>query len=440
MKRITVAVLAALLMLTLSVPGVTPVAYAQGTPLDMQHYNNFDLGYKWCGPCSAVSIGRYYDKTYSYLPGASTNYDAMYASLHTYMNTGFTGYTNPTAYGPGFVEMALHYGYDNFSYDLRKPASVYEGWSIVTSAIDSGYPVALLTECLWGFLYVPALDGSDAGTHTSTWPCTKPHAIAIRGYYTDYWDGHTTHARVIRCTDSYAGHNDLLLDWGNVYSELTTSLSLIIIKNVDDVYPDNPDLVEDFNWGDDGDSLVDWQAHHGEVDWEVTTSSSSRAEIDDDVWHPGTDPTDTRSARFYRYSYYVTRGCYSLLQPSYISFYVKKEDAAYALFINGDGTHVIDVQFNNLEEIRYYTGSAYVEISHWQTIYPDNWYHIEFRSIDWANGNYAIYVYDANETLIGYAWATMRHGSGYAKNLYFEGTGGSGTFWIDDIKDSLRPS
>jgi hypothetical protein len=213
----------------------------------------------------------------------------------------------------------------------------------------------------------------------------------------------------------------LYLDWNTLWNEVGEFLEAVIIKDVDT--PDGP-AVEDFEWGNDGDSLSAWQ---GEVDWEVTASGTSVAQIDDDVWHSG---TGTRSARFYRETK-VVRAYYSLRQPKYISFWVRKDGTAYASFINGSGSKVIDVKYNSAEELRYYTGSAYILVT---TLPAYTWHHIEFKNIIWSGttGTYQIWVNGSYKKT-----ATMRNSSGYPEYLYFESMSGSGTFWIDDISDLL---
>jgi hypothetical protein len=159
--------------------------------------------------------------------------DEMYDALHEYMDTQWSGYTSPDNYGPGFVEMALHYGYDNFSY-------VYDGsvtaddYGVVVDAIDNGWPVALFAMgMLQGFRGVEALPGSDDG---GKWPCEVWHVIAIKGYsyYSmfgphQYWP--LTRDHRIRCTDNYSGANNLTLDWDELVDEIGGNLRMVIIKD-----------------------------------------------------------------------------------------------------------------------------------------------------------------------------------------------------------------
>lgn len=170
-------------------------------------------------------------------------------------------------------------------------------------------------------------------------------------------------------------------------------------------------------------SLEEWQGYGGEVDWEVSTSGDSTVEIDPYQAHTG-----TRSARIYRNDSNVY-AFYSLLQPSYIGFYLKKGDTAYAAIKNGDGYHAISVDITDAEELRYFD-TAYHTV---RTLSPNTWYHIEFRNIDWDNYAYDIYVDD-----VWQKHASMRSGSSYRENLYFISWVASGVVWVDDITDSLR--
>jgi hypothetical protein len=412
-KKILSIILTATLTLSLLLTGVIPV-YAYSNPLNMQC---FSVSGYWCGPSSGVSIGRYYDQTYTYLPGAGTNYNAMYDRLYTYMATSILGSTGPEAYGQGFVEMALHYGYDNFSYDLVHPVS--DGsWSTITSAINNGWPVALMTSALYGFTGVPALytDGS------SSWPCPSPHWIAIKGYTTT-WPGHS---RVIICTDSYSHANTLDLDWGQLYATLSTTLWLVTIKNLDDPDPYGP-YVEDFEWGTSGASL---STSGGEVKWSVITSGGSVAQI-----YTGQSHTGTKSARISRGSSGVAEAFYRLREPSYIRFWLKKDDTAVARIMNANGSYDILVEIDSAEQLRYYDGTWHNVC----TLSPATWYQIYLYSISWVAHTYSIGVYDTSNHVIGAkTTAQMDDECGYNGCVYFETLAGSGGFWIDDITDSLR--
>jgi len=426
-KKKLLIVLAVVLTLTLLLPSVTVAYLPDNTLAPMTYYSDSASGRKWCGPCSGTSIGNYYKyrdpalygKNYAFLPGPSSE---MYDALHEYMDTALTGYTSPDNYGPGFVEMALHYGYDNFSYVHYGPESnegqvdedFYE--DILIPAIDNGWPIALASmRALYGFSGVDAIwtDGTD------DWPATVWHWIAIKGY--DRWYAGYDH--VVICTDSYSHADNLYLDWDQIVAEVGEDwLEAVIIKD-EDTDGDGP-FVEDFEWGSDGDSL---EPSGGEVDWEVSTSGDSRAEIETDLDYVH---TGTKSARFYRDSS-GPYAWYSLWQPSYIGFWVKKDDTAYAAFRIGDGDNAIFVRINSSEVLQYSYDLWARDIRQLQA---DTWYLIEFRNIDWDDATYDIYV----DGIRRKNDAAMRPWGTY-DGLFYIGSwaGSSGTFWIDDIIDLI---
>jgi hypothetical protein len=183
-------------------------------------------------------------------------------------------------------------------------------------------------------------------------------------------------------------------------------------------------VVEDFEWGNNGTSL---DASRGKVDWDVYTSGTSVAKIDTVYKHTG-----TRSARFYRSSYNLY-AYYPLYKPSFIGFYVRKDDTAYAEFRNGDGSNAIWVRINSAQQVQYYTGSQYNTV--YTLPYSGIWYLIEFRNINWGTATYDIYVNGALKK----SGAGMQHTSSYNGKVYYGSWTGSGTFWIDDITDFPHP-
>jgi hypothetical protein len=427
-----------------------PVGADVSNWLEMKYYSESGMN---CGPCSGVSIGRYYktrpleyyDKNYGNLPDSDST---MCAAFHEYMDTDIFGGTGWHNYGPGFVEMALHYEYDNFSYVYYGPDSS-EGpvdadfFEVIEDAIDNGWPVALAAiQVLEGFSGVLALPESDADDN---WPPDIWHWIAIKGYsYSESFlsPGYTYNLRIL-CTDNYshAGKTEeggLWLSWvgeGGVIDEVGEDhLVAVVIKDVD---TENDSLVENFEWGTDGDSLEDWQDtedwqdNRGEVDWEVVgTSGDSGVEIDEDVYHGESG----RSARFYKDTY-GTIAYYSLPQPSYIDFWVKKDDTASAEFRIGDGENAIWVRIYSNEVLQYAYDFWARDICQLQA---DTWYLIKFSNIDWDDAEYDIRVY-LNGVLQGEEiGAAMRPYSGYNGLFYILSQGDNqSTFWIDDITDSL---
>lgn len=115
--------------------------------LNMRYYRHLSSGRKWCGPCSGVSIGRYYreERGYSNLPATcnyyNSCYNVMYDELYTSMKT-FLGYTDPLNYGPGFVKMTQNCGYTNFNYVCDDDVTSQDYWAVVVT-IDVNCPTAL---------------------------------------------------------------------------------------------------------------------------------------------------------------------------------------------------------------------------------------------------------------------------------------------------------
>ena len=170
--------------------------------LEMEYYRGCGSGGQGhkcyaCGPCSGVSIGRYYreEEEYGNLPDDNPMYDRLYDSMGTNSNGG----TLPWNYGPGFVDMADDY-YDNFHYynDWYPTHGEYEN---IVNWIDRGWPTAL---CAARF--------DDDVFGTPGWPPDGGHCIAIKGYY--YWQAIPLY--MIRCTDSYLPANNLYLDWDHM--------------------------------------------------------------------------------------------------------------------------------------------------------------------------------------------------------------------------------
>jgi hypothetical protein len=396
--------------------------------LDMSYYCGSGLHNCCCGPSSGTSIGwyyktrplEYYDNNYDeYLPSPKSK---MYDRLYDYMDTDIFGATDWHDYGPGFVEMALHYGCDNFSYVPDDEVTDGDFGNIV-EAIENGWPVALIGS----FKDVDAIEENGNGD----WPPFLSHWIAIKGYSyrQNLWPpGQPIYERRIVCTDSYCGSNKLVISWDELIED-GSGLQAIIIKDVD---TENDGYVENFEWGDDGDSLEDWQDKEGEVDWEVTARGSSVIEIDDDVeTHPGS--TGTKSARIYRDGSNSVYAYYSLLEPSNIGFYLMKSADAIADFRNGNGSKCIWVEVNDEEEVRYADSNGYYHTLPY-TFPVNSWRHVEFKNIDWDSGTYDIYIHGYREA----QGVPMVSGSYYQDNLYFGSYwDGSGAFWIDDISDSL---
>jgi hypothetical protein len=422
MKKILVIVLAVVLTLPLLLLGSSDYnSLALGSDLHeklltMTYYNG--CGTKTycnaCGPCSGTSIGRYYREVKGYwsLPAYcetdNSCYDLMYDELYDHMNTSGS-YTHPTicyGYGYGFVQMALERGYYNFRYVNDMTVTPDDYWDIV-NAINNGWPVALNGN----FKNVNEISGDLPGG--GDWPSSYGHYIAIKGYSYQQSGSYTWNRRIV-CTDSYCWANELVLDWDNL---IANGLYLITIT-----IKDEESDIEDFEWGNNGDSLA---KSGGDVQWTVSTGGSSVAKIDKDYYkHPH---SGTRSARIYRDGSNSVYAYYSKFQPNHIGFYLMKDGNAYADIINGDGTHRINVRINSAEMVQYYDDAGYHDTGY--KIAINTWYLIELRNINWGAATYDIYV-NGDPVKTG---ATMHTYSGNNGYIYYGSSAGSGTFSIDDI-------
>ena len=215
--------------------------YYQWGLLRMTAYQGCGTGiYKCgcCGPCSGVSIGRYYrehrfdfdgdgdpDDGYAWLP----DNDDMYDRLFDYMGTNDKCTTYYLHYGEGFVDMAESTGHhDYFSHvtmDMTDdwPSELFEYYWMVAGAIDNGWPTALNVKVFADAIYpVPG------------WPPERGHYVAIKGYFPPapyYWFYYA-----IACTDSLSGADNLYLDWVHL-SDPTIHMRIITIKDRYQYYP-----------------------------------------------------------------------------------------------------------------------------------------------------------------------------------------------------------
>jgi hypothetical protein len=185
--------------------------------LTMSYYNGCGLGnYGYecgkCGPCSGVSIGRYYRlwKGYGDLPDDNDMYDRLYDLMKA---DTYGGTVYKWDYGPGFVAMtkdpdgnpATNDGYNNFHYygDSWPTHGEYEN---IVSYIKRGWPIALLAAH-----FDDELEGDPIGY--PDWPPSGGHWIAIKGYKFPY-SGSVQYS--IICTDSYLPADWLYLDWDHM--------------------------------------------------------------------------------------------------------------------------------------------------------------------------------------------------------------------------------
>ena len=434
MKKKLSIVLAVTLALTLLLPSVTfagwpPVWWTEVSKVlePMTYYNGCGtkINCNCCGPCSGVSIGRYYRErplsvygnNYPDLP-ADCNiynhcYDPMYDALYESFPT-VVCYTDPWNYSRGFIEMTQEYGgYYNFSYvndfDVDNDDEDNDGFADdfedIMEAIDNGWPIALCGN----FKNVDEISKDGEGD----WPCKKGHYIAIKGYgykKSLIYPYPTSDHRIV-CTDSYSKSNELVLGWSNVVNN-GQDLRMIIIKDT---------VIEDFEWGNDRDSL---STSGGDVTWKVGKGGSSVAEIDTAQARPG-----TKSARFYRDGTNNVAAYYSLSHPSNISFYVRKAStstgAAYIYAYIGDGTHRLYTRINSEGKLQYYD-TVYHDVC---SLSANTWYFIEYRLIDWDEGTYSICVNGDSRKHRARMQTTT-----YSKdNMWFVSFSGSGSFWIDGI-------
>jgi alpha-tubulin suppressor-like RCC1 family protein len=178
--------------------------------------------------------------------------------------------------------------------------------------------------------------------------------------------------------------------------------------------------LEDFEWGNDGDSL---EPSGGFVEWTVETDGSSVAQIDTAQAHSG-----TRSGRFYYDgSSDKILAYYSQDSPEWRGFYLMKDKDAVPYTITGDGTNTVFVRVKQGQWLQYYDGS-------WHNVckISDNtWHFIEFRNIDWTAATYDIYVDDHLES----SDTPMSASTSYNGVTAYYGSDSTqpSEFWIDDI-------
>jgi hypothetical protein len=349
---------------------------------------------------------------YYYLPDDDDMFDRLYDCMGT-VGDYPAGGTNPSNYGPGFAEMTLDPdgdpyiddGYDNFGYVHDETVDdMTEFWDI-KDAIDNGWPVALCGN----FKNVDEISGDPPGGED--WPPDKDHYIAIRGYgYYQWWPGYSWGHYII-CTDNYCGADELKLNWNNL---INNGLRLETITIRDDV-------IENFEWGSDTVSLG---TDGGDVDWTVSASGSSYAQIDDDMSRLG-----TRSAKIYRDGTNNVLASYPCSPADYLGFYVRKDNNSFFYFDHGDGSTRIIFRITSGELIQYYDDTGWHDTT--RTISINTWYLIEFRNIDWNANTYDIYL-NGNSIKTGAAMQSNSSANGIARfsNTY---TGNSGAFWVDGI-------
>jgi len=384
----------------------------------LQSMSYYTEGQKyWCGPCSGTSIGRYYrdrnpivyGNNYNLLPDDDEDmYDYLYDSMEADICEFFLpwGCVSPFTYGDGFIEMTEdpdNGGYDNFIYIEDWLPSHDDYWNIV-DAIDSGWPTAVCA-----VLFNDELGGDPQGG--SDWPPDVPHWVAIKGYYYPYYSGGEYS---IICTDSYCKANWLYLDWDNLTYVPPPFLYTCTIRD---------DVVENFEWGDDGVSLEDWEDYGGDVEWDVFGMLGSFAEIDESKQHLG-----EKSAEIHK-GYMTVYASYAKFHPDYIGCYLMKEDTSSPNIMNGDANTRVCVRITPAGVIQYLDDAGWQNTE--SSIDSGEWYLIELRHIDWLDDTYDIYV---NNHLVE-SGVPMHTYSGFNGRIAFGDWTGSDSFWIDDILD-----
>lgn len=430
MKKKLLIILAVIFTLILLSTGLTSTVYGYGwveksNSLEpMIHYSLCGEGEHQCacGPSSGTSIGIYYRERdrngdgspdYPYLPTQCIGqiedycYDEIYDALYDHMNS-IGAYTNPSNYGPGFVEMTREFGYYNFGYSYDSTVTHDDFWDIV-NAIDYGWPVAL-----GGSFPEEGLISTDA-EDPDNWPPIWGHYIAIKGYsYEEFeWFGFKFYInRHIICTDSLSGADNLTLDWDIVINEGTGFYRIKIFDFI------GPVIAEEFEWGADGSSLSN---SGGEVTWNEVTS----AEIDTAQKWGG-----TRSGKWYWDGAHAAEASFTCAPVQSFEFRYRQDGGNLAVVRHGDETHRIDLGI-------FWNGA----IKYWDTQWRDTgysisnnlWYRLQIKNIDWTTHKFDIYL-NSNPIKTG---ASMQAYGGSDGIMYFINAG-SHSFWIDNIACEWR--
>jgi hypothetical protein len=175
---------------------------------------------------------------------------------------------------------------------------------------------------------------------------------------------------------------------------------------------------EDFEWGNDGDSL------DTSTDWTVYSfGESCVAEIDKAIMHSG-----TKSARFHGDGENTVRAYFALDEPSYIGSYIRKQDSASALVYNGNGSRCIYIRISDAERLEYGT-PLYQDVCEFSA---NEWHRFELKNINWTEGTFDIYLDGFLEWEGAEMWEVQYLGDG-EMNYNYPVASSAGTFWVDDI-------
>jgi hypothetical protein len=181
-------------------------------------------------------------------------------------------------------------------------------------------------------------------------------------------------------------------------------------------------MLENFEWGSDGDSVA---TSGGTVTWTVTAAGTSRAEIDTAQYY-----SPTRCMRLYRDGTNNTLAIIPLSPitvDTVLSMRIRKDTNSRLEIGHGDGTHTFFVRFNTDEAIQYYDGSYQntgISIS------ANTWYLLEIKHVDWAALSFDIYI---DGSLVK-AVKTMPATAAYGNKLECSNGAGTSESWVDDIQ------
>ena len=185
------------------------------------------------------------------------------------------------------------------------------------------------------------------------------------------------------------------------------------------VTPD--DLLEDFEWGNDGDSLA---TDGGDIDWTVTTDGTSVAEID-----TAQKVSGTRSARLYRDGTNNVIAEFDkspMSQSEPISFMARKDTNAQMYCVHGNGIKRIVFCTNTNEGIYYIDDGGNHDTGY--DVLVGIWHEFWIDNVDWSTGTYDIYL---DGVLV--VKANMETLGTYANVFALTNYAGTSEVWIDDI-------
>lgn len=178
---------------------------------------------------------------------------------------------------------------------------------------------------------------------------------------------------------------------------------------------------DNFEWGNDGDSL---STSGGSITWTVTTAGTSVAAIDDAQHYGG-----TRSALFYRDGTNTPTATFSKTAGAdyAIRWRTRKENVAGQILRHGNGTRYLYLAIRPTESIDYFTGGAFVATG--SSVAVDTWELMEINAIDWTNYQFDIWFNGARIK----ENADMQVGSDLNQSIGIANATATSSSWIDDI-------